>query len=577
MKMKKAISLLLALMMILCTISACKNSDTPGTSGAPATGGGTPGGETQPGGEPVPEAKPFWQSMDPNTSGTLDIMCWSGDGIYHEDLGHENLKPEDITAQNVAAIYALAKKFNEFYPNVKINLYSKPDDPNANDTTWTQELENFKAEHGKYPDVYAANDLLNDTARGLVADLSVYKDDPLYKTFNPSIMATMNYYGFQAGLPQFTQPWGVWVNKQLAEDNNIDVPDPDWDLDDFTDFITKADNKTFWGTMDFAQLITFIGTGTTTVSAQMAKYSGEGDRVNIASDEVMDLLDYLPKWAPTEIWAQNGAGAVDPAIMDNGWWWGYRFFCVNYLLTYPGDPWMIMNAAIPQREDGSWPDNAVQSADWDIYPRPATPYQPNTIGICIDPMAIHNFAMDDGNPAWSDTEKANLDLAYAFGSFWCGSTESMQARADQMYANNGTLISCLNDSFPMVTGAEFDKQMDIWYSVDIHARYKDADLMPGFQEVVRLWEESQFWDISDKCYPYYVYIDGTQTPCLQEWNHITEADYVGVGVTDPAWLDTIKANLPDYNKTINERFVQAEQVLKDGLKQFYGFTDADFA
>ena len=64
------------------------------------------------------------------------------------------------------------------------------------------------------------------------------------------------------------------------------------------------------------------------------------------------------------------------------------------------------------------------------------------MGIVIDPMAIHNYAMDDGNPEWSDAEKAQFDLAYAFGSFWCGATESLQARADQMFNDNGTIRTC---------------------------------------------------------------------------------------------------------------------------------------
>ena len=518
---------------------------------------------------------PFYKTLDPNVAGDIDVMVWSGDSTYHEDLGHAELAAEEITSQNVAAIYAMAKEFNKLYPNVKINLYAKADDPNANDTSWEQELENFKAEHGKYPDVYASNNLAGDTAKGMIADLSVYADDPLYQTFNQGIMATMNYYGFQAGLPQFVQPWGIFVNKALAEDNNIEVPDPDWDIDEYTDFITSADNQTFWGNI-FVNPTQVIDTGVNTINAQMASYNGGGDRVNLASEEVMALLDYIPQWAESEIWTLYGAGAIDQAVIDDGWWWSYRFFCRNYVLVCTGDPWMVNSASLPQNEDGTWPTNSVESADWDIYPRPSTDYKGNTVGLVIDPMAIHNFAMDDGDAAWSDEEKAKMDLAYAFGSYWCGATESMQARADQQYSNNGTLMSCLNDSFPLVTGEEFDKQMDIWYSTDIHARYGDADLMPGFQEVVRLWEAGQIWDVSDKTYPYFVTEDGTQTSCLYEWLNVTSADVVGVAVTDASWVDTVKANLADWSAKANERFKVAEESLKNGLKTYYGFTDADF-
>ena len=520
-------------------------------------------------------AKPYYLCLDPAVEGEIDVMCWSGDSTYHRDLGHQDIAPEDLSSQNVAAIYALAKEFNKIYPNVKVNLYAKTDDPNGNDTSWMQELENFKAEHGKYPDVYAANDLPGDLARGMIADLSVYADDPLYQSFNKGIMDTMNYYGFQAGLPQFMQPWGIYVNRELAEENNIDVPDPDWDIDDYTDFITSADNKNFYGTI-FSVPTQIIDTGTTTVNAQMAAYQGEGDRVNIASDEVKDLIGYIAKWAPYEVWTLNGQGAVESSVMDDGWWWGYRFFCRNYVLAYTGDPWMMGSATAGKTADGAWATNAVESEDWDIYPRPATPYQPNTVGIVIDPMAIHNFAMDDGNPEWSDAEKAQFDLAYAFGSFWCGATESLQARADQMYNDNGTIKTCLNDSLPLVTGDAFFAQMEIWYSTDLHARYGDAEKMPGFQYLLQLWNDGQIWDISDKTYPYYVIEDGTQVTCLREWLDVTNADITGVAVTDPSWVDTVKANLDDWNQKINARFRLAEQSIRDGLVTYYGFTDADF-
>lgn len=589
MKAKKVLGLLLSVAMVTGLMTGCGNDDSGNSSngggdvqssgqtnnggnsgGDESNSGEANGGEANGGGEVV-DTKPFYLTLDPEVSGSIDVMCWSGDSVYYSDLGHMSIADEDLTSKNVAMIYAMAKKFNEMYPNLKINLYAKTDDPDSNDTSWDQELENFKAEHGKYPDIYASTMLPDDTAKGMVADLSVFADDPLYQSFNSSLMAQMNYYGFQAGLPQFMQPWGVFVNKELAEDNNIDVPGPDWTIEDYTDFVTSADNTNFWGLV-YGSATQFIQTGTDTV----VKAMNEGTEVNMASDQVMSLLDYIPQWSEYEIFTKNGQGAVDSAIMDDGWWWSYRFFCRNYCLTSAGDPWMMTDSAMGQNEDGTWPTNAVESGDWDIYPRPATDYRGNTVGIVIDPMAIHNYAMDDGDPAWSDAEKAQLDLAYAFGSYWCGATEAMQARADQQWNNAGVMQSCLNDSFPLVTGDDFDAQMKIWYSTVNHARYGDAEKMPGFQYVVQLWEEGQIWDVSDKCYPWYVYEDGTRKECIYEWLNLTNEEVVGVPVTSASWLDTVKANLPEWNKKMNDRLTEAQNSLKEGLKTYYGFTDADF-
>lgn len=577
-RLKKFASLFLTLAMTAAVLTGCGGDGSGGKTG----GSDTPAGNTQTqtqqpegGTDESPAAEALWKSLDPGVSGEISIMCWSGDSVYYEDIGGMDLKDEDITTQNVAAIYAMAKQFKELYPNVKINLWAKLDDPNGNETTWEQELENFKAEHGKYPDIYASTDLAGDTARGLVADLSYFADDVLYKSFNESLMANMNYFGFQAGLPQFVQPWGVWVNKELAENNNIDVPGPDWTIDEYTDFVTAADNKTFWGMINIP--VSYITSGSGTIGETMLKYDGSGDRVNVASESVMALLDYIPKWGKTEIWTQfNNGGNVTQEIVDDGWWWGYRFFCRNYCLTYDGDPWMFNAAALGQNEDGTWATNAIESNDWDYYPRPSTEWAGNSLGICVDPMAVHNYAMDDGNAEWSETEIEQFTLAYAFGSYWCGSTEAMQARADQNYSDNGTIKSCLNDSFPLVTGEEFDKQMDIWYSTDTHARYGDADKMPGFQYCMELWQQGAIYDVSDKTYLYFVNEDGEQKICLYEMVNISNAEVAGAQIEDANFVDTVKAKLPDWNEKINARFTKAEESLKEGLKTYYGYTDADF-
>lgn len=511
-----------------------------------------------------------YEVLDTGMEGEISVMLWSGSGKFMEDVGHQDLTPADLTGQNEAAVYAMAKKFNETYPNIKINVYAKVGGPHDNETPWAQELENFKAEYGKYPDIYASTDLSGDVARGLVADLSVFEDDPVYKSFNTSIMSMMNYYGFQAGLPQFIQPWGVYVNKSLAEQNNLDIPPIDWNIDEYTAFATSGDNKTFWGAMDIP--MNFINTGTKDINYMLANYQGEGDHVNLNTDAVSDMLEYIPKWAKSAIWPQNDIGNVPAELMEANDWWSYNFFKNNVLLTLEGDPWMMGDAANPTPDH--W--GTVQASDWDIYPRPSTDYQENTIGIVLDPMAIHNYAMDDGNPEWSEAEQEALKVAYTFASFWAGSTDAVQARADQMWTDQGVEKTALNDSFPLVTGDEFQKQMDIWYSTATHQRYADKDKMPGFQYVIELWEKGQFWDISDKAYPYHVMEDGTMKEASWEWINIWDQEVSGALRTDPNWLDQVKAKLSDWNTTINQRYNVSDQQLRDGLKEFYGFEDDNF-
>lgn len=575
MKAKRVLGLLLTAAMTVGMFAGCGN-DAEGNTGQQGGAQGSGGAEEKEDGNAGSDGEtqlPFYMTLDPEVGGEIDIMTWSGDGLYHTDLGRWDASvQDDLTGGTLATIYAMAKKFNERYPNVKINLYAKNGSENGNDTTWSQELENFKAEHGKYPDIYCSVMLPKDVEDGMVADLSIYKEDPLYQSFNPSLMEMMNYYGVQAGLPWYLLPWGIWVNRELAEVNNIDAPDPDWTMDEYTEFVTSADNTKFWGTIYGTSATQLIGTGVDTVNAALK----EGKEIDIASDQVMSLLDYIPQWSSSEIWAKNNEGAIDQAIMEDGWWWAYRFFCRNYCLTSNGDPWFLTTAAMGQNEDGTWAPNAVESNDWDVYPRPSTDYRGNNIGAITDPIALHNYAMDDGDLTLSDAEKEKLDLAYAFASFWCGSTEAMEARLEQQFNDNGTIKSALNDSFPLVVGDEFDKQMELWYKGDGHERYADKDLMPGFQYVLQLWQEGAIYDYSDKCYPCRIMVDGTEQDCLYEWNNMTRKEVAGVAENDPGWLDAIKANLPDWNEKTRERLATAQENLKNGLKKYYGLTDSDF-
>lgn len=563
MKNKKIAALLLSAALTVSMLAGCGDNDTGDTndgSNTPTSGSENPGtsGEDSSGGVSS------FIALDKDTAGELSVMLWSGDGEYYEDIGSMTLEPENITAENVAAVYAMAKKFKESYPNVKINLYAKTGGANDNDTSWAQEMENFKAQHGKYPDIWSVQNLVGDVEKGLVADLSVFSDDPVYQSYNSFVMNQMNYYGMQAGLPLNVQPWGVYINTELAEQNNIDVPDPDWTIEDYTDFIAQGDKTTFWGAMDIP--ISWIASGTKDIMYSLTNYDGTGDFVNLDSDAVKDLLSLVPVWADNTIWPQSDIGAVPGEIMDDGWWWSQRFFSQGYILVNDNDPWSMGAYANPEATDESC------KFEFDIYPRPATDYRGNTVGISFDPMAIHNYAMDDGNPEWSESEDAALKLAYTFATYWTASTEAFQARYDMSWNSGGALRPACSDFLPNTTGAVFDEQMKIWYSAPTHAYYENK---PGWNKVLEVWN-SGMTDVSDKTFPSYIQEDGVDKACLYEWTYYYDAAQITALRASDAWLDEIKSKLPEWNKLANERYAQAWADLQSALVDFYGYSEADF-
>ncbi|MDR0292840.1 MAG: hypothetical protein LBH95_01645 [Oscillospiraceae bacterium] len=569
--MIRKLSLLLALLMLLTLACAC--AGTPEDSGAgspsanPPAGGTSDGGGGDGGGDIDTDegwTGDYEDYIPPaaDVSAELTIMMWAGDGSYMQDIGHKDYAPEDLTGQNQAAAYAVAKEFNKLYPNVKINIFAKQDDPDSDDMLWAQHIENFRAEYGKYPDFYAATDIPGDIKKGMCADISIFENDPVYRSFNKSVLELANYGGRQFALPQFMQPWGVYVNKTLAESNNIDIPGPNWTIDEYTSFVSHSSPADWWyGAMDCP--LDFLRTGSKGFAYSLTT-RGDGDPyVNLATEEFYKLMEYVSKWSGHAVWPQNDLGNTPEGFMDEYWWWSYRFFQQGRLLTLDGDPWMMGDQANPDPESFYY-----VSWDWDIYPRPSTAELGNTVGVVFDPFAIHNYYADPG--VSEEDAYAKLQIAYEFAKFWCADTRAWKARAEQMWTDQGAIKTALNDSLPMVVGKAFDEQMEIFYSTATHQRFADKAKMPGFQKVLELWENGDIWDVSDKAYPWRYESEGSVREILFEYLNSWDPDVNGgARRTDANWIDNIKARMPDWNREFNERWVNEFKAIDDALNKYY--------
>ena len=513
--------------------------------------------------------------VDSDIKGDISIMTWGGDGKYHEDIGSEDLSDSKLTSQNVAQVYAVAKKFKEKYPNVKINIWAKAGDPNQPGTpSWDQEIENFKTKYGKYPDIWGADDIISDIKKGLVADLSVYEKEDSYKAYNKTLMKQMNYGGMQAGLPSYTIPWGIWINKSLAADNNIDVPDPDWSIQEFTDFVNQADKETFFGMKcaatdpaghDGHGPMDILDMGVPTINKQIK----EKNSIDLNTDEVKSLLKYASQWAASSVDSAEGAETLSTEIAQENMGYSWTYFVNNRTLINVEDPWYLTAGADPSNKKSNV---YIKAKDWDFYPFPSTEYMDdeNTIKLVIDPICLHNYALDDSNPQMSKKERSQLDLTYTFATYWTASTEARQAIYDQGWTQDGVhKDSAASDTFPVVTGDAYDEQMDIWNEHPAHKVYKDKE---GFQKVIKLFKEGKSWDYVDKCWTKKISEHGEEIYTLQEWISCNDKDVAGAWMTDKNWADSVKSKLADWNKTINKRIKKADAEFKTALKKYYGNT-----
>jgi ABC-type glycerol-3-phosphate transport system substrate-binding protein len=491
----------------------------------------------------------------------LTFMLGNGDGKYWLDIGSLELTADDFTTYNPAAVYAVAKAYKAIYPNVKINLYTTAGDVEDMD----QERENFRMDHGVYPDMYVSSDLSGDAQKGLIADLSVFKDDPMYKNFHPSLMAMGNLYGRQFGIPVYALPWAVYVNKSLAESLNIDVPDPDWTIDEFNRFVSRSKANEFYGTMGEWTDIKLIGSGTRDLEYMLRNRNPGEPFVNINSEPIRNLLRFADQWTAHSVWPNYELGLVSQGVMDEFWYWGYVMFVNGKLLTHTGDPWMLGFAAHP--DTSQW--SSVKAADWDIYPRPSTSYVGNHMGVVFQPLVIRNYAMDDGDPALSAEERSKLTVAWDFAKFWSGDTRSWEARSKQRYRDGDNYRYTVDDSLPRVTGPEFNRQMEIWFMPDEHRRFMDKSKMPGFHYVLQLWEDGQFWDVTGGSYPSQYDFEGSRRSILYEWENMTKEEVAGASRTDSNWLDQVYARLPQWNTAINQRWESEILRLEEALNRYY--------
>ena len=552
----------------------------------------TPASEPQSNQSSEPSSSNY-QAIDANTTGELWVMTWSGDGKDYKDIGNNPLPYDEVTALNVGMLQGIAKAFNRRYPNIKINIHTEIQDPASGGSSWSEKLINFKENHqGKYPDVWASFNIIDDLNKGIVADLSVFEEDPDYQKFNPNLMNLMNYYGFQAGLPQYAIPWGIYVNRELATKQNISSPAVDWTWDEYTHFISQTKASCAAGEVCGTYNVNMRAPQGAFIERQLqTTEKGSEYKVEFANADFIEAISKLPEQAEasaTFVLSARAAEGDEVAAnyMAKGNQYSYNYFKDNLVLTHEYDPWMIFESAA----EGS--TNYINSKDWDIYPRPAFEREDgsfavdNHVGVCLDPLAVYNYALDDSNPELSAEEYARLNIAWTFAKFWVGDTEAWEGKANSKYTeinpntNEPYQVPAINDTFPaVVQGEDFDRQMEIWFSTTNHAPYQDATKFRGFAKVIDLWSKGMIYGISDKAFPRYYHLEGDSTDysILSEIENFWNEEVVGVSITDPAWLSTYRAFLRTYNARINERYNQAFSELKATLKQYYGWTDNSFS
>ncbi len=268
--MKKLLSLILAMCMILCCFTACGGNDTPDTSEAPS--GGDNAIETD------------------NT-----ITLWAGGQWTGTDL------------QNLNAFVADYNKTNTL--GLTVEVIEKSDMESALATA---------VRNNKVPDVLIW-DRFNTPAyseQNALLDISEYitRDNIDLSVFNESAMQELYYDGKYYGLPLDLDVWGVFVNMDMVDAYNAANPstpitlNDDWTWDDMYE-IAKKLTVTTNGSMSvagYAGHVTHQHLFKYMCSQSQDFLTADGEP-NFGTQQTKDILEFFSKigGAGNGIW-ENG-------------------------------------------------------------------------------------------------------------------------------------------------------------------------------------------------------------------------------------------------------------------------------
>lgn len=312
-------------------------------------------------------------------TGKLTYLIWGGE----IDVKQEQAKIDLFTAK---------------YPGIQVEIVQQ-------NGPWPDILAAHKAD-GTFPDLFWNPDVSGFIVSDYVADISMFKDDVDYGKWNAALAKAANYGGFQAAMPNKYFTSGVYINKTLLEQNNVDMPKLTWSVADYTNIAkdlaaTGADLRPLGWPLWNSNVCTPDG---------LARAIRDGKDFDFGSAENIAL-----QTARQEQWKYSNDG----------------------LKGKDGKDYNFESGKVGMIDDMSWGigayalnvnDGKGLLFDWDYYPLPSLNAGGKQYQLAIsDFISIANIAMQDGDRTVSDAEKAKLTAAYVLLKYLCINEDGYKA------------------------------------------------------------------------------------------------------------------------------------------------------
>lgn len=520
-----------------------------------------------------------------NYTGDLDILVYiqGMDGEFR-DIGSDKVVTSDLTDGNLQKYHAVAKEFNKIYPNITINLLYDNIEEYTNRVIEYQSSHNQKLPHIMHLPVTVQEGLAN----GYCADLSKYDYFKLYNAIDESVFDYFTFGDFVAAVPFYIYPTGIFVNKDILENNWIDTENllDNWTFDDMLNYLETVVGAT--GTSS-----NIGGTGvlsndmTDIISSTINETLLTNQTVNLNTNEIIDLIEKENELAQYSVW-DYATKAIKPQYNQIQPWSYNTNFIQDELYAME----MSRSYAAGLYSQMIVEQNKVGSFDFLPFPKVTNDdAEEFKIGMIAEGLVVGNQCPLDaaGNENCTQADRDAEEAAAAFALFMAADTRAVESIATTEWLYQGEVISGNYESLPVIkkdivypynenkTDA-YDEETytdenvtlnDYQIQLNHYKKMTEAfNDQEGFQEVLRIFEEDK-----DNCYAYNTIprkvplATGGQEDILEDWNKRFDS-FNAVGST--GWVSSVTSQLAEWTRVTNENIQKAWQLLQDNVDSWYG-------
>lgn len=419
----------------------------------------------------------------PVASGTNDEFVVEGAG--KDEYAKYDVKGKVKVAVDTARptdYEALFDAFSDVYPNVEIeyDYFAHTSEDSA------QEYLTAKAATGNLPDVVfdEAGPMTLYISQGWVYPVTEYvKNDPTFNNIPANLISDYTFGGELYALPLQATFGGVYINPDVLDALNLDMPDFDWTLDDMLDLMKATTTTKYSATSSFSEsdhwLAAVYGKNCTMQGYDYAKKQFSTQASYVKALEYSANIMKLPGVVADNLKNSTSGGKSDYEIKFG-----------------TGDPWK--EGKIAMNFAGTWMYTDALFEDSVFLPYPQDPSTPGRINTHID----HCFMT-------TAVKAENRDAAFQVLRYLTYSTEGNLARLSMYTEENEGIYALKNDKYyPIVTTKEvIDKfktlpsvkdvdiylienikngyRADPWKIVPDWYKIRDAYLKDGSEKVIK--------------------------------------------------------------------------------------------